>query len=81
MNNDAQLVIDVWEAVRDNLPANKRSDTALAILRAFQSYGFEDRDIELIVDEDDDLEEAFYVVYHDGEIGHDHSDDEDFEES
>lgn len=65
--NDTQLVLDVWEAVRDALPAGKRADYAQSLLRAFADYGFEAREISGIVDEDDDLETAFYDVFHDGE--------------
>jgi hypothetical protein len=65
--NDTQLVLDVWEAVRDALPAAKRGDCAQSLLRAFADYGFEGREISGIIDEDGDLETAYYDIFHDGE--------------
>ena len=67
MNSETDLLIAVWEAVRDNLPAAKRSEAAHGILQAFLDYGFESREICSAADEDKDLEEAFIDVYHDGE--------------
>ena len=62
---EAQLVIDVWEAVRDLLPQAKRSDAAAGIVRAMAEYGFEGKDLGQIVDEDDDLAAAFEHVFGD----------------
>ena len=67
MSNEVQLILDVWEAVRDNLPVNKRSEAAHGIMQAFFDFGFESREICGAADEDNDLEEAFYDVYHDGD--------------
>jgi hypothetical protein len=52
--NDAQLVIDIWDTVRDNVTASKRTEVAIGIMRAVLEYGM-------------DLEEAFFEVYYDGE--------------
>jgi len=73
--NDTQLVLDVWEAVRDSVPVAKRPEVANGIMRAFADYGFEAREICDVVDEDDDLEQAFVDVFHEGE----YPDDEDEE--
>jgi len=74
--SDSQLILDIWDVVRDYTPVAKRAECALGIMRAFYDYGFESREIIDIVDEDDDLHQAFYEVYHDGE----HPDVDDVEE-
>ena len=73
--NDTQLVLDIWEAVRDSVPVAKRAEVANGILRAFADYGFEAREICDIVDEDDDLEQAFEEVF-EGEMDDEDEEDE-----
>lgn len=75
MSNDTQLILDIWETVRDILPATKRAEVANGILRAFSEYGFEARDISGIADEDSDLEEAYYEIFYEGEYPADEEDD------
>jgi hypothetical protein len=65
--NDAQLVIDIWDTVRDNVTASKRTEVAIGIMRAVLEYGMEANEIASVADEDKDLEEAFFEVYYDGE--------------
>lgn len=72
MTGEAQLLVEVWDAIRDYLPAAKRADSALGIVRAFHEYGFEARDLSGALDEDRDLAEALEVVA--GEVD---GDDED----
>lgn len=59
MKSESNLVIEVWEQVRDYLPANRRHDAAVGILRAFTEYGFEQDDLSDIIDEDDILTAAY----------------------
>ncbi|CAM6054976.1 unnamed protein product [Sphagnum tenellum] len=75
MNSDTQLVLDIWEAMRDYLPAAKRTEAAHGLLRAISEYGIESREISSIVDEDNDLEEAYYDIFHEGEYPDDEDDD------
>jgi hypothetical protein len=65
MSNEATLVLDVWEAVRDHIPHPKRAVIAQDILTAFEEYGFEASDISTIVDEDPSLADAFREVFPD----------------
>lgn len=74
--NSVQFILDVWESVRDNIPASKRHDAANGIITAALEYGFESAELAPIVDEDKDLAEAFFDVYHDGEHPHDEDGDE-----
>jgi hypothetical protein len=63
MSNEAQLILDVWEAVRDHIPHAKRTPIAQDLLVAFSEYGFEGADCSTIVDEDPDLAAAFEEVF------------------
>jgi hypothetical protein len=63
MSNEVELVIAVWEAVRDHLPHQKRADIAKDMLYAFSDFGFEPAELASILDEDPDLNAAFDEVY------------------
>ena len=63
MSSEAELVIDVWEAVRDHVPHNKRGDIARDLLYAFADFGFEPTEMASITDEDPDLRDAFDEVF------------------
>ena len=78
MNDTSQLILDIWETVRDYLTAPKRTEVAHGIMTACLEHGFETVDVAPVVDEDPDLAEAFYDVYHDGE--HPDDDDDDYGE-
>lgn len=61
--SEVELVVGVWDAVRDHLPHNKRSDIAKDLLYAFAEFGFEPAELVSIIDEDPDLSEAFDEVF------------------
>lgn len=63
MSSESQLVLDVWEAVRDHLPHGKRPAIAEDLLYAFSEFGFEAGDLASIVDEDPDLTTAYEEVF------------------
>ena len=63
MRSEARLAITIWEAVRDSLPSEKRSEAAETILRAMEEYGFDARELDALTHEDDDLAEAYSVVF------------------
>lgn len=63
MSSEAELVIRLWETVRDSVSHNKRTELATDILYAFAEFGFEASDLASVADEDPDLEEAFAEVY------------------
>jgi hypothetical protein len=67
MSSEAELVIDVWDAVRDHVPHGRRSDIARDLLYAFADYGFEPGEMASIVDEDPDLRDAFDEVFPEGD--------------
>jgi hypothetical protein len=63
MNSESRLILEVWESVRDFVPAPKRPDIAEQMLRRFEEYGFDPGDYADLVGEDKYLEEAFNVLY------------------
>jgi hypothetical protein len=67
MSSEAQVILDVWDAVRDHIAHAKRPAIAQDLLIAFAEYGFEGADISTIVDEDPDLAAAFEEVFLDPE--------------
>lgn len=71
MSSEFQFITEVWAAVRDVVPANKRADTAVGIMKAFEEYGFTSKELMDVVEEDNDLSDAYHDVFHD-----DHEDEE-----
>jgi hypothetical protein len=63
MSSEAELVIDVWEVVRDHLSASKRADIARDMLYVFADFGFTATDLAEIVEEDPDLTAAYEEVF------------------
>jgi len=63
MTNEAELVVSVWEVIRDNVPHGKRPDVARDLLYVFADYGFEPGELASVIDEDPDLADAFEDVF------------------
>lgn len=63
MPNEVELVLAVWESVRDHLPHARRADIAKDLLFAFAEFGFEPAELAPIADEDPDLGNAFDEVF------------------
>ncbi len=63
MNSEARLISEIWETVRDLIPAPKRSEIAQQHLRAFEEYGFDPEDMADLIGEDKYLEEAYKTLY------------------
>lgn len=62
MSSEAELVLGVWDSVRDHLPHAKRAEVAKDVLYAFADW-FDANDLASIVDEDPDLKDAFEDVF------------------
>lgn len=63
MSSEAELVMTIWEVMRDQLPAGKRGDFAKDLLYAVAQYGFEAGDLASILDEDPELTDAYEEVF------------------
>jgi len=76
MTNDSKLLLDLWESVRDLLPANKRDNAILTFLRLFEEYGFEISETDL-EGEDNYLDDAL-EIYKDDLLEEDDEVEEDY---
>lgn len=69
MNTEEELVINIWDMFKDNVPAKQKTDRAYALLKYFV-------DAEIITDvaalegEDDNIDEA--ITLFDDEDGEDY---------
>ena len=75
MSSESELILEVWETFRDTLPAGKREDAVIRLLKVFENHGY-DIDVGLLEGTDQYLDEALQA-YSDGENPHDDDDDED----
>ncbi len=76
MNSESRLILELWETVRDTIPAAKRTDVAMQWLRSFEEYSFDSEDFADLVGEDKNLEEAYHTLYDEDEYGDDDYDSE-----
>lgn len=68
MKRESALVIEIWELVRDLTPPAKRGEIATGLLRAFEEYGLDRRDLQDVVDEDAYMSRAFREVFDEEEV-------------
>lgn len=71
MSSESELVINLWDVIRENVPNSKKADMAVEVIRLFADYGFESDDLEDIVDEDIHLTEAYKLIYENDEEEYD----------
>jgi hypothetical protein len=62
MDNETKLLLEIWQNVRDIIPTNRREDSALMILKAFEEYGF-DIDQNELHGEDEYLDAALDISH------------------
>lgn len=74
MKSESNFIIEVWESVKEHIPAAQRGDVAFSILKAAEEYGFDSADLHDILDEDKNLTQAFRDVFGDGEEEEDYED-------
>jgi hypothetical protein len=76
MKSESKVIAELWDLVRDHIPVARRLETAISFLRIFEEYGFEDKDMQDIVDEDKVLARAYDDLYGNDEPEDDSSYDE-----
>lgn len=69
MKNESNLVLEIWDMVRDHIPVAKRLEHAISIVRAFEEYGMDARDLADVVDEEPYLTRAYREVFDQEEDG------------
>jgi hypothetical protein len=65
MEIDAKTVADLWETIKEYVPAAKREELAVAFLTVFQDNDVDIEDIEELKDVDDDLDSALSELFDD----------------
>lgn len=65
MHIDAKTVADMWENIRDYLPANKREEVITAMLQTLVDNEVDIEDLEELQHVDDDLDAALAEVFED----------------
>jgi hypothetical protein len=73
---EAELALELWNAVRDFIPASKRDAVAEEFLSKFENFGVNPEELADVVEEDRNLSNAFEELYG-GEIDVDFDEDED----
>jgi hypothetical protein len=73
MKSESKLLIELWDAVRDQIQPARRLETAISFLRTFEENGMDERDLQDVIDEDAYLTRAYREVFDLEEV---HSDDE-----
>jgi hypothetical protein len=63
MTKESRLVISLWEVIRDLIPAAKRQEVASAIIREFEDVGYDERELQDLIDEDVYLTRAYREVF------------------
>ena len=63
MRLESSFLMDVWELMRDLVPASRRNETAVALIRAFEEYGIDSKDLVDVIDEDDALTAGYKIVF------------------
>jgi hypothetical protein len=78
---EAELVLELWNAVRDFIPAGKRDAVAEEFLSKFENFGVDPAELVDVVDEDRNLSNAYQELYG-AEIDevYDDGDDDDYDE-
>jgi len=82
MKQESMMIVELWDLVRDSIPASQRLDVAISFLKTFEEYGFDSKDMQDITDEDLYLKRAYDDLYHeddeeeeDDDYGYDGDDD------
>jgi hypothetical protein len=63
MNSEVQLIVEIWDLMRDTVLPARRLETAIQVLRAFEEYGFEPETLKDVMDEDRYLQRAYEDLY------------------
>lgn len=65
MEIDSEVIAELWNCVRDYVPANRRNELITAMLEVFLDNEIDINDLDDIKGVDDDLDEAIEEVFGD----------------
>lgn len=72
MTLDAKTVAELWDAIKDYTPANKREEMAVSMLQTLVDNEVEIEDLEDLRDVDHDLDSALEQVFEDVDLDEDY---------
>ena len=72
MEIDAKIIAELWETVKDLIPAGKRDDVALEFIGVFEENDVEIHDLDSLRGADDSLDSALDELYGDVDIDDDY---------
>ena len=72
MTLDAKTVAELWDAIKDYTPANKREEMAVSMLQTLVDNEVEIEDLEDLRDVDHDLDSALEQVFEDLDLDEDY---------
>lgn len=77
MKVESSFLLEVWEITRDFIPAGRKLDTAVSLIRSFEEFGMDNNDLVDVIDEDDILTSAYKLVFG---LDHEDTDEDRFED-
>jgi hypothetical protein len=72
MEIDAKIIAELWETVKDLIPAGKRDDVALEFISVFEDNDVEIQDLDALRGADDSLDSAIDELYGDVDVDEDY---------
>ena len=72
MEINAKLIAELWETVKDLIPASKRDDVALEFLSVFEENDVEIHELDSLRGADDSLDAALDELYGDVDVDDDY---------
>lgn len=64
MNNETEMVLILWEKIKDFIPANKREDSAIQILDTITDF-LDEVKLDALLGEDEILDSAIKIINED----------------
>lgn len=64
MNNETEMVLILWEKIKDFIPANKREDAAIQILDTITDF-LDEVKLDALLGEDEILDSAIKIINED----------------
>jgi hypothetical protein len=79
MTNEVEVFLELWDAVRDYIPAKERDVVAETFLSTIVQFGTDHKELEIIAEEDRNLHNAYQSLWGSDTDEDDYGDD-DYEE-
>jgi hypothetical protein len=76
IKSESNLVFELWEQVREYIPAARRTEVAVGFIKSFSDFGFEKEDFHDIIDEDEALSAAYSEFFNDDYDEHENEEDD-----